>query len=75
MTYTEIASTWTFARDEKRIVVRCPAHTYLVISGDGPATRHVNFSEIAPRPGRLPASEFECRLLSEGWSLLAFTPG
>lgn len=73
MTYTEIASTWTFARDEKRIVVRCPAHTYLVISGDGPATRHVNFSDARDRVEY--QSEFECRLLSEGWSLLAFTPG
>jgi len=64
-------SMWMFGRGEERIVIRCPHHSRIVISGENDAVRQIDFPDPRERVGY--QSAFEAQLLNDGWSLLSFT--
>jgi hypothetical protein len=65
------ASIWTFGRADERIVIRCPHHSRIVISGDNDVVRQIDFPD--PRERVDYQSALEAQLLADGWSLLSFT--
>jgi hypothetical protein len=65
------ASIWTFGRGDEQIVIRCPHHSRIVISGKDDVIRQIDFPD--PRDRVDYQSALEAELLSDGWSLLSFT--